>query len=168
MRLLRAGLVRLLGWWLRIPLAVRLVAPVAVMVVLWYSSSQPPSRRAPSLLRALLHNGAHVVAYCGLGGAWLLALLPSGGEQLAAVSRRVIAAAVGLSVGYGIVDELHQSFVPGRHSSFWDISCDACGAVLAVVLVLWTLSGERRFVTRTALTAALAIASVLAATFLPG
>lgn len=167
MRLLRAGLVRLLDWWLRAPLAVRLAAPIAVMVVLWLSSSRTPTPRPPSVQRALLHNGAHVVAYCALGAAWLLALLPSEGARLAAVSRRVIAAALALSVGYGVVDELHQSFVPGRHSSFWDVLCDALGAVLAVLLVLWIVSGERRFAARIAIVLVLAVAGVLAATFLP-
>ena len=34
---------------------------------------------------------------------------------------------------YGISDEFHQYFVPGRFPSKWDVSADTLGAVLAVV-----------------------------------
>ncbi len=168
MRLLRGACVRLVSWWLRIPVALRVLVPVAVMVVLWISSSRTPVPKPPSLLRALMHNGAHVAAYFGLAGTWLLALLPRDGARLTAVSRRIIAATITLSVAYGVVDEVHQSYVPGRHCSVWDIVCDACGSALAVVFVLWVLSGERRFATRIGLFAAFGIAGIAAATFLPG
>ena len=38
--------------------------------------------------------------------------------------------AVVSSVLYGISDELHQSFVPGRYSELMDLSYDAMGAIL--------------------------------------
>ena len=36
---------------------------------------------------------------------------------------------------YGVVDELHQSYVPGRMCSFADFASDAVGAALAIVIL---------------------------------
>jgi len=43
---------------------------------------------------------------------------------------------------YGISDEFHQSFVPGRTPEFWDVCADAAGAVivqLALCRHIWRL-----------------------------
>jgi len=152
---------------LALPQAVRLAMPVLVMVVLWLSSSKPPSSRAPSMLRALLHNGAHVVAYFGLAGAWMLALSSRSGARAGVPSRRIVLASLVLSIAYGVIDELHQSFVPGRHCSLWDIACDVCGSIIAVTLLLWTFGGEARFARITVVFAVAALVSVAAATWLP-
>ncbi|MCR9247790.1 MAG: VanZ family protein [bacterium] len=164
----RAGLLWLLAWWLRLPRIVRVLAPLAIMVFLWVSSSKTPTSKPPSVVRALLHNGAHVVAYFALGGAWLLTLLGRGGEVFAAWTTRLVAATIALAVLYGVVDEVHQAYVPGRHSSFWDMASDAVGAVLGVAFVAWLTSGEARRGWRCAALVGLAVLTVLAATFLPG
>ena len=39
-----------------------------------------------------------------------------------------------ISAGYGILDEYHQSFVPGRDASVDDVVADVVGAVLAMVI----------------------------------
>lgn len=44
-----------------------------------------------------------------------------------------------LAVLYGISDEFHQSFVPGRYPDIFDIATDAAGAWAA----LWLLSRRR-------------------------
>ena len=38
---------------------------------------------------------------------------------------------------YGLSDEFHQSFIPGRSPSFSDVAADAIGASLACMLWLW-------------------------------
>jgi len=38
---------------------------------------------------------------------------------------------------YGISDEWHQSFVPGRTASIWDIAADATGALVVVLGYSW-------------------------------
>lgn len=38
---------------------------------------------------------------------------------------------VGIAIVYGITDEIHQYFVPGRHYSLHDVLSDTVGAILA-------------------------------------
>lgn len=48
----------------------------------------------------------------------------------------------GLAIGYAITDEIHQSFVPGRHPSAMDILFfDNLGAFLG--LTFWEMLGKR-------------------------
>ncbi len=60
--------------------------------------------------------------------------------------------AVVFSVGYGVMDEFHQSTVPGRTASISDVGVDALGAVAAVAAAQVFLSwfGRRRLATRAA------------------
>jgi VanZ family protein len=48
------------------------------------------------------------------------------------------AAMVGLliALGFGLSDELHQAFVPGRSADAWDLLADGVGATLGAVLRL--------------------------------
>ncbi|HSN67851.1 MAG TPA: VanZ family protein, partial [Thermoanaerobaculia bacterium] len=49
-----------------------------------------------------------------------------------------------LSVGWGVLDEYHQRFVPTRESSGLDLLADAAGAAAAVLLVGGLAHVERR------------------------
>ena len=79
---------------------------------------------------------ADVVLYTGL--AFLFQWALTGG----AVRRRLVFGwapiAFALTVLYGVSDEVHQSFVPGRGPSLIDIAFDAVGAMLGVGLALLT------------------------------
>jgi len=44
-------------------------------------------------------------------------------------------AALLLSVCYGITDEFHQAFVPGRHPDIWDLIRDSTGALIALLII---------------------------------
>lgn len=45
-----------------------------------------------------------------------------------------------LAAVYGLTDEFHQSFVPGRNPSWSDVAADSLGAIAASVLVAtWTM-----------------------------
>lgn len=41
------------------------------------------------------------------------------------------------AVAYGITDEFHQSFVPRRHASVFDVMVDAIGALAGVTAWAW-------------------------------
>ena len=68
----------------------------------------------------------HVVAYAGL--AALAARATSRG--LRNVSWRAIGAAIFIASLYGVFDEYHQMFVPGRTFDAYDMLADALGSVV--------------------------------------
>ncbi len=39
-----------------------------------------------------------------------------------------------VAIGYGLLDEFHQSFVPGRSSTLADVGLDAMGALVGVLV----------------------------------
>jgi len=46
-------------------------------------------------------------------------------------------AALGAAAAYGVLDEIHQSFVPLRHASARDVLIDICGGFVGQVVIWW-------------------------------
>jgi VanZ family protein len=78
-------------------------------------------------------KSAHTVAYAGLG-ILLLFALTQGRPARVTLRRAVIA--VALASVYGMSDEWHQSFVPGRSAEWADVLADVLGATLGVALAV--------------------------------
>jgi len=100
--------------------------PVAgVMALIFYLSglSDPP---IPS---AMSPTVGHWLGYALLGVAVARALA---GGLPRRITPRIAAAATLICVGYGVTDEFHQSFVPGRVADVADLYADAAGAMAAV------------------------------------
>ena len=107
--------------------------PLAWMGVIFYLSAQPQLPTAPEpLMDALLKKGGHFMAYALLALLWWRAL--SRGKK---TDRTPLALAFMIAVLYGLSDEFHQSFVPGRHPSPWDVLIDAVGAAAALRVIWW-------------------------------
>lgn len=70
---------------------------------------------------------AHGVGYSGLGALLMRALA---GGRLSAMSWRWVLVATLIGGLYGVSDEFHQSFVPGRHSSISDVVADTVGSLV--------------------------------------
>ena len=47
----------------------------------------------------------------------------------------ILLAAVALTTAYGVSDEIHQLFVPGRHARLADVFFDAGGALTMILLI---------------------------------
>lgn len=77
-------------------------------------------------------KSAHAVAYAGLGMVVLAALAR---WRLDEVTPRRAVLAIVISTLYGMSDEWHQSFVPGRSPEWGDVLADGIGAMLGVGLV---------------------------------
>jgi VanZ family protein len=108
--------------------------PALFMMLLIFFISAQPSSQLPNFDWAdkFIKKGGHVIGYAILAllywrafdftrnkrwAAWLLVLL------------------------YAAIDEFHQSFVPGRHSTIWDVVIfDNFGALLS----LWLISRYRK------------------------
>lgn len=76
---------------------------------------------------------AHMLLYFGLG---LLLHLTFKNSDNVILRRYAAIFAVVVGVIYGISDEYHQSFVPGRSSSVHDILADGIGVTIAQIIFL--------------------------------
>ena len=76
-----------------------------------------------------LQNLFHVPLYAGLAFLWLRTLRECHLPLLAATM-----AAIAIAAGYGLLDELHQSTVPGRYASVTDVLLNAAGSVCGALL----------------------------------
>jgi len=84
-------------------------------------------------------KGAHVFVYALLAWLWWRVLSSQRG-----VSWPILLAAWFLATLYGVSDEIHQLFVPGRHGRVADVLFDAAGA-LAMVIALRRVAWLRLF-----------------------
>ena len=117
----------------------RWIPAVAYAGVLFFLSSRPALGAGPWFPGAdkIIHASAYAILSALVQWA-LEAMRP--GPPPAPLRRRlgVSVVAAGLAAVYGITDEYHQSFVPGRMADVWDVVADATGAVAGVVLVrIW-------------------------------
>jgi VanZ family protein len=84
----------------------------------------------------------HFVAYGVLSACVLRGL---SGATLAGVTGGTAAGAAAIAAAYGVTDEFHQRFVPGRDSSLADLVADALGAAGAAGLLwAWAIIRRRR------------------------
>lgn len=112
-----------------------LLACMALITALSSRPSLPGPGERGSLLRDLFNYGSHMAIYGVLALlAWrVLAFRAARLPGWLAAHPRLSATLFALL--YGIGDEIHQSFVPGRTASGWDALADLLGATLAMLAV---------------------------------
>ena len=86
-------------------------------------------------------QSGHSIAYAVLAGLLLRAIA---GGRLSGITWRAAAAAGLVAAMYGVSDELHQSFVPGRTADRGDVLADSIGAAVAVTAG-WLAGAARRW-----------------------
>lgn len=104
--------------------------PVVLQMALIFAASSIPD--LGPLPGGVSDKYGHSIGYAILG-ALLLRAMAQG--QLRGVTWGRAAAVVVLATMYGVSDEFHQWFVPGRTPDVFDVMADAAGASGAVVLV---------------------------------
>jgi VanZ family protein len=122
-------------------LASLVLPPIALMAIIFFLSAQPDEPQDRAAWELVLRKLAHVTEYLLLAlASWraLRGLRPQWGP----------AAHVGLaalvSLAYAASDELHQTFVNGRHGTPVDVLIDAVGISIACLLALRIYAGRRR------------------------
>lgn len=105
-------------------------APVVAYMALIFSVSASSSPPAP---RDVSDKLLHAAAYALLA---LLALRASSSGQWSGVGRRAGWTAFAVSAIYGVTDEVHQAFVPGRSPEVADALADAIGAGVATAAIM--------------------------------
>lgn len=104
--------------------------PVILCMGAISAASSIPSSDIPGLF-AFQDVSFHGIIYALLGMLFFRALRASGPRlRLAALA----AATLFFGLAYGVIDEFHQSFVPGRCSTIADVLTDGAGALAGAVL----------------------------------
>jgi hypothetical protein len=83
---------------------------------------------------------AHALLYAGLG--LLVCRFLANGLRRSAPAAMIVAAA--LTSLYGLSDEIHQAFVPGRVPAGADFAANTAGAILAVVVWYFLMRPKRK------------------------
>jgi VanZ family protein len=105
---------------------------------IWYLSSQSVLPKPKGLFG--FDKFQHFLAYFVLGAA--IALWFSREKWRRGLRLPILSAALGSA--YGIIDEIHQYFVPGRDCNIADWCFDTLGALGAAVVIKLLLSKSRR------------------------
>ena len=108
------------------------------MGMLFVFSSRPTTPKLPD---AISYYHVHVIAYAGLGLLTARALA----RGLRCVTPAAFWGAVVIAFLYGVSDEYHQTFVPGRVFDVMDIAADGIGSVVgAGAAAAWGIIARRR------------------------
>ncbi len=121
---------------------VRFIPAAFIICVSWYLSSQERLEHMPSFWNA--DKVVHTICFAGL--AFWVAF----GFRIERINKFWISALF-VSV-YGIIDEIHQSFTPGRESSFFDWTADTVGACIgSCVFVLFVSFLRKKLMKKSAI-----------------
>lgn len=119
--------------------------PMLYMAGIFCLSSIPDEGAANSMLNPLawispnVQNFFHLPVYGGLAVVWFWAL-----RHWIAESAYKYILAVLFTLGYGFLDEWHQTFVLGRFGSLTDVGFDVVGAVIGLFIYRFWFSVERK------------------------
>jgi VanZ family protein len=102
------------------------------MAFIFAMSSREQFPAPPGFSIAMLSIVAHIILYGVLATLLLIAF-----ERDGRTTRTARLAAIAGTILYGISDEFHQSFVPGRDASLFDVGVDMVGAVVAVTIWMY-------------------------------
>lgn len=114
---------------------VKLWLPViawGTVIFLFSTIAQKPTDKI-YILDFIFKKTDHMIEYFIFSVLWYRALTLSGMNKWKAGVYAILISAL-----YGVSDELHQSFTPGRTPHVRDVGFDTIGATLAVI-ALWTL-----------------------------
>jgi VanZ family protein len=100
--------------------ALRFAPPLVLMAVIFALSAQPDLSSGLGTADLVLRKCAHMTEYGLLWWLWRRALGPGTGATAAAIA-----------LLYAATDELHQTFVHGRHGSPIDVGIDGVGVLCA-------------------------------------
>ena len=104
--------------------------PIALMGLIFFLSAQPDLSSGLGVIdligRKLIHAGEYALL-CFLLWRALRAVMPA---------RRAPLAALAIAVAYSCTDELHQTFVHGRHGTPVDVLIDAVGSVSVAAVLM--------------------------------
>jgi VanZ family protein len=111
----------------------RYQAPVLVWMALIFTASSIPTSNFPDVSIFRYDKLIHLVIYGVLG--FLMHRALSRQSHFPLLARWAALWSVLFCVLYGVTDEFHQSFVPGREMSGYDLIANTVGALLSALIV---------------------------------
>ena len=105
----------------------RLLPAGLYMLFIWGMSAVPGADLPALVDDRIAHTGEYALLA-------LLALFALTGFSAPRIGSGTLAVAFAWSCGWGVVDEIHQSFTPGRDPSLSDLFFDAAGSLGALAL----------------------------------
>ena len=115
--------------------------PLIIYWIILFTATSLPAANLPSV--AISDKIKHFGAFFGLSVLLSLTLLYQNKNLL--FKNYFLAASLVISSIYGLLDEIHQSFVPGRNSEFLDWVADSLGAAVGVFVVFYLLKKFKYF-----------------------
>jgi VanZ family protein len=114
-----------------------LVSPLLFMTIIFVLSSIPGRPENGSLkfivdIDPQLQNFLHIPLFGMLQILWLKALATMG-----MLGWKNVATCLVISLIYGVSDEFHQMFVPGRYASLTDLLLNLTGVIFGTFVFLW-------------------------------
>lgn len=107
--------------------------PLVIYWIVLLAATSFPTIKVPTT--SISDKGYHFIAYFGLGVLLNLTLIFQNKYPLLKKKNSFYTLLIG-SI-YGIFDEIHQYFIPGRSMEFLDFVADFIGLVLALFFVLF-------------------------------
>jgi VanZ family protein len=112
------------------------------LLPIWVHLFGPVSAEKWAVIHHIIRKTGHFIGYGGVSLCFF-----HGWRTTLSIDRRGLSAVRRLSAVLAVVctfvvasgDEFHQSFLPGRTSSIYDVGLDVCGAIVTQILLL-TLS----------------------------
>lgn len=103
------------------------------LILYWIVLFIATSLSTQSLPKPFVFNDkvAHFLAYLFL--SFLVTLTLWSQEKLKLLKRRYFFFSIAIVILYGVLDEIHQSFIPGRSCEFLDWIADTSGAIIGTL-----------------------------------
>ena len=103
--------------------------PAFLMMVAIFYFSAIPAQEMPKFgsWDTLFKKSGHLLGYAILAAAYL--------RGMHSLGWRAVSIAFIFAILYAVMDEFHQSFIPGRTSTFMDVGIDTIGSSLGLGVV---------------------------------
>ena len=111
--------------------------PLIIYWIILLIATSIPTDDFPRVLMTVGDKVKHFAAYFILGGYLTIAFLVQ--ERFPLLRKYFIFAAILAATIYGLIDEIHQAFIPGRFYELLDWVADILGATVGSLIVGLTL-----------------------------
>lgn len=122
----------------------KVVPMLFIMGTIFFLSHQPANNVA-LIDFPHLDKLAHVLMYGVLGASVIFSFKT---ETRISKPMQICLSVILACTIYGLLDEFHQSYIPGRDVSGWDLVADFFGGFLVVVLYLFHQRRQERIVSK--------------------